>query len=146
MWFSNWGKKRGFGFVSFFKHKMCKAWSEAGFSLPIRAVDAGPGLIRRLGHMKACREALEIVKPGKKSSLSLRSPYVFSQIILVHKVMFLNMSDLHKVSSILLFPNTENLKRLPWVIIRISLQKWSTVLMGKVLSCNVVHRWKSHIS
>lgn len=92
--------------MSFFKHKMCKAWSGAGFSLPIRAVDAGsvPGWIRRLGCAKVCSKALEIVKPGKKSSLSLRSPYIFFQIILCAQTDVPKcVRPLHKVSSIFYF-------------------------------------------
>jgi len=47
-------------------------------------VDAGsvPGWIRRLGHGAVCREAIEGAKPGKKSSLSLRSPCILSAVIL----------------------------------------------------------------
>lgn len=106
LWFSNWGKKRGFWFVCFFKYKTCKTWSWSGFSLPIRAVDAGsvPGWIRRLGCLKVCREALGSVKPGKKSSLSLRSPYILSQIILCAETDVPKcVKPLHKVSPIFYF-------------------------------------------
>lgn len=104
--FSNWGKKRGFCFVCFFKYKMCKAWSWAGFSLPIRAVDAGsaPGWIRKLGRLKVCRDTLESMKPRKKSSLSLRSPYILSQIILCAETDVPKcVKPLHKVSPVFYF-------------------------------------------
>lgn len=104
---------------------MCKAWSGAGFSLPIRAVDAGsvPGCIRRLGCVKVCSEALEIVKPGKKSSLSLRSPYIFSQIILCAQTDVPKcVRPLHKVSSIFYFliqtTSKDFLESLPGLVCR----------------------------
>lgn len=129
LWFSNWGKKRGFGFVCSFKHEVCKAWSWAGFSLPVRAVGSVWSL--QSGYVKVCREALEIVKPGKKSSLSLRSPYILSQIIRcaetdVPKCVKL----LHKVSPIFYF------------LIQTTSKDFFESLSGLVCSDDVLYLWE----
>lgn len=56
------------------------------------------------GCVKVCREASEIGKPGKKSSLSLRSPYILSQIILCAETDVPKcVKPLHKVSPIFYF-------------------------------------------
>lgn len=101
----------------------------------MRAVDAGsvPGWIKRLGHGNVCKEALDSVKPGKKSSLSLRSPYILSQSILCAETCIPKcVNPFHEVSPIFCF------------LIQITSKDFLESLSGLVCRNDLLFLWEKY--